>query len=149
MFYVIGDIDRAIDYSGRLLTDPNFNALSDEDRMFIDFNIASFLVEREYHSPTRDSHTRAQLCAEIDAILNSEPLSSQNDIASSVLDTRGLAKITFASTKEQARQGIEDCVRAVSLAPSEEAEVTAAYMELNVRLGWRRYFELENITRPR
>jgi hypothetical protein len=64
-------------------------------------------------------------------------------LQSSLLDTEGLMKITFAENTDQAREGIEACVTARALAPPEERYFADAYADLNLRLGWRRYFALE------
>lgn len=142
MFYVIGDLDRAIDYSHRLVNDSVFDVLPPAQRLLADFNRISFITEREYHTPTADEATRIKLRKEIESVLT-RIMELQETEISSTLDTQGLVKITFAQTKEEVRAGIEDCVRASGYAPAPERDVSQAYMDLNLRLGWRRYFDLE------
>lgn len=143
MFYVFGDLERAIDYASRLLHDPSFATMPSATRDYVEFNRACFMVEREYHAPTRDEPRRMELRAEVDRVLDARYRSASDDDKSSVLDSIGFAKITFARTREEVRAGIEDCVASASAAPLREKEVASAYMELNLRLGWRRYFEIE------
>jgi hypothetical protein len=144
VFYVIGDLDRAIDCASTIRENSQFKAILTPIRLAgIDFNQATFLIEREYHFPTHHATIRAELRKRIDDLLGAPELRAAKEMESSLLDTEGLAKITFAETKDQVRRGIEDCVTARSLAPDTEKEVARAYADLNMRLGWRRYFELE------
>ncbi len=149
MFYVIGDLDRAIDYSVDILEDPAFASLSDSRKARINFNRATFMIEREYHLPTMDKRAQDRLKREIEEILARPSVVALNKAnISEMRDTEGMLKITFAATKEEARLGIEDCVATRPLATKEHA-LTDAYADLNLRLGWRRYFELEIRERAR
>ena len=139
LYYVIGDIDRAVEYAEYLVADPEFSALSKRTKAINNFNRATFLVEREYHHPTQNSAIKAKLRAEIEEILAHSDMAVMPNAESSILDTRGLLRITFAQSQDEVRAGIEDCVRS----PPEERTVSDAYADLNLRLGWRRYFELE------
>ena len=143
LYYVIGDIDRAVEYAEYLVADPEFSALSKRTKAINNFNRATFLVEREYHHPTQNSAIKAKLRAEIEEILAHSDMAVMPNAESSILDTRGLLRITFAQSQDEVRAGIEDCVRARTLSPPEERTVSDAYADLNLRLGWRRYFELE------
>ncbi|MDB5575485.1 MAG: hypothetical protein JWR80_661 [Bradyrhizobium sp.] len=143
MYYVIGDLDRAIECAEYLCADPAFSLLSKRGRANMDFNRATFLIEREYHQPTQNAAMRAKLKTEIEELLAHPDLGVVPNADSSILDTVGLLKITFAQTQEEARSGIEDCVKARTLSPPQEQTVSDAYADLNLRLGWRRYFELE------
>jgi ppGpp synthetase/RelA/SpoT-type nucleotidyltranferase len=143
MYYVIGDLDRAIECAEYLNSAPAFATLSDVKKALIEFNRATFLCEREYHRPTQNSAMKASLRAEIEAILASPTLQLVPNVESSIKDTQGLAKIAFAETQDEVRLGIEDCAQARALSLPQEQTVTDAYADLNLRLGWRRYFELE------
>ena len=143
MYYVIGDLDRAIEYAEYLAADSNFSALSEETKQKLAFNRATFMIEREYHLPTRHASIRGKLKAEIENLLATSELHLKPTREASILDTRGLLKITFAETQDEVRAGIEDCVKARTLSPPEEQALTDVYADLNLRLGWRRYFELE------
>ena len=146
VYYVIGDIDRAIEYAEHLNSDPAFSDLSKRARTNIDFNRATFLIEREYHHPTKNQAMKDGLRQEIEKVLRNPDLRSMSatlDVESSIEDTMGLLKITFARTQDEARAGIEHCVKARGLSTPEEQTVSNAYADLNLRLGWRRYFELE------
>jgi len=101
------------------------------------------MIEREYHFPTINKHVRDLLNAEITETLNRPELQGIATIQSVLLDTMGLKKITFAGSTDEVREGIEDCVSARSNAPPEEREIADAYVDLNLRLGWRRYFVIE------
>jgi hypothetical protein len=143
MLYVIGDLDRAIDYAFDILNGRLASQLSNERRARIRFNRAAFLVEREYHSPTRHRETRESSKREIESVLGATAALALADMESAILDTKGLSKITFAMTKDDVRLGIEECTAARSNSPPDEKGISEAYVELNLRLGWRRYFELE------
>lgn len=144
MFYVTGDLERAIDYSVEILDGPTFARLSRERRAKLNFNLATFMIEREYHAPTLHPGSHAQLKREVEAKLSGPSLKKmRSGMESEFRDTEGLLKIAFADTKEQARSGIEDCVAARSARSPASDAVIGAYADLNMRLGWRRYFELE------
>jgi hypothetical protein len=143
LYYVIGDIDRAIEYAEHLTTDPAFSVLSEESRSKLKFNRATFLIEREYHHPTKNAEMKARLKAEIEEILNLPEVMVIANSDSSMLDTKGLLKITFADRQDPVREGIEDCVKARTMSLDHEQVLSDAYADLNLRLGWRRYFELE------
>lgn len=149
MYYVIGDLDRAIDSSAEILGAAAFANLSDRRKGRINFNRATFMIEREYHLPTTDQRARERLKRDIEGILAvPSVVAIKGETASEMLDTEGMRKITFAATKEEARLGIEDCVGARALGPV-DASVSDAYADLHMRLGWRRYFELEIRERTR
>lgn len=143
VFYVIGDLDAAIAQSDRIADDPNF-PLSKADRHIIDLNRANFLIEREYHQPTRHDASRRQLREDILAIIDDPALNEGADpnMRSCIMDTKGLFEITFGETSKDARRGLELCIRSTALAEDDKV-VTDAYLDLNMRLGWRRYFDLE------
>ncbi|EAV42598.1 hypothetical protein SIAM614_26588 [Stappia aggregata IAM 12614] len=149
MFYVIGDLDTAIDFSERLQKDKNYEEFPDDIRMMMITNCASFMTEREYHSPTADEEIRNKTKKEIEKALcdgfSYYKIESEPDAYSSILDTQGLMKITFAKTMDEVRQGIEDCIQAKDLSTPDEKQLSHAYMDLNLKLGWRRYFELETL----
>jgi hypothetical protein len=97
VFYVCGDIDRAVDYCDRVHSE-----LDDERRIVTKFNRVHFAVEREYHTPTLDKVGKAALRTELEAILNSPAVQGLSDQAS-VLDIAGLLKIAFADSVSDAR----------------------------------------------
>jgi ppGpp synthetase/RelA/SpoT-type nucleotidyltranferase len=144
MFYVLGDIDLAVEYSGSIKSSSWFSELPEAVRLQIEFNEATFLTEREYHSPTKEKHRRA-LRGQIEDVLKRQWAVATPDERSSIADTMGLVKITFGETKDEVKAGIEECISASQAAADEEKSVSAAYVDLNMRLGWRRYFELESI----
>ena len=101
------------------------------------------MIEREYHAPTVNEAVRLKLKTDILEVLNRPALRDIDGLQSSLLDTEGLMKITFAGSTDEVREGIEDCVTARTIASSEERYYADAYADLNLRLGWRRYFALE------
>ncbi|MFK0209476.1 hypothetical protein [Agrobacterium sp. NPDC090283] len=142
MFYVLGDIDLAVDYSTSIKSRPWFSKLPDAVRLQIEFNEATFLTEREYHAPSKKEQRKA-LRVYVEEIL--ERAVATEEERSSIADTMGLVKITFGENKDEVRAGIEECISASQDATEDEKSVSAAYVDLNMRLGWRRYFELEAI----
>jgi len=106
MFYVIGDLDRAIDYATEIVN-GRVPGVSEDRKARIDFNRVTFLAEREYHFPTSDQVGRERLRADIEAVLKSERVRALENIAADLRDTEGFVKITFAQTKDDVRLGIE------------------------------------------
>ena len=143
MFYAMGELDLAIDYSDQILEDARFNCLDPNRRMRIAFNRANFSVEREYHYPSPDKSQRDQIKADALASAEAIMVAAVDDAETSAADLRGMVAITFADTMEEVRDGIRQCMSAVPLSPQDEQDISEAYADLNVRLGWRRYFELE------
>ncbi len=143
MFYIMNNFDDAIRYADRLLDMLAGSKLESKALAVIRFNRAQFLVEREYHAPTKDAGDRAALRREIELVFDDEALRLNEDIESSIQDLRGLIQITFGDTKEEVRAGIGLCTDALAVAAEREKQVSDAYCELNMRLGWRRYFALE------
>jgi ppGpp synthetase/RelA/SpoT-type nucleotidyltranferase len=144
MFYVIGDLERAIDYTTDIFEGATFARLTAGRKARLDFNRATFMIEREYHFPTTDPPSRRQLKREILKMLSAPALVKlRRKGESEFRDTEGLLKIAFADNKDDARSGIEDCVAARSTASAAVRTLIDSYADLNMRLGWRRYFELE------
>lgn len=146
MFYVIGDLDRSIEYCELLTADTRFSRIKKDTKTILKFNRVAFLVEREYHLPTSHAASRNRIKADIEQTLRSADVRGMAEIGPAVLDTVGLKEITFAEIQEQVLAGIEKCLLARSKADTREKRVSDAYADLNLRLGWRRYFELEGRT---
>lgn len=144
VFYVIGDLDSAIEYCERIEADTVATEMDPADLIALRFNRVTFLIEREYHTPTRLASERATIEREVLSFLENPEVHNHpgRTFKSDLMDTQGLAMITFAKTSKDARDGIEKCLRAVQ-ASEQDLEITDAYADLHMRLGWRRYFELE------
>jgi len=143
MFYAMNELELSIAYSDKILKDGRYDpVISDKDWAKLEFNRANFVVEREYHFPTDDGRERTRLRAEASAALTAEGL-VDDETAAGVLDLEGMIHITFASTTEEVRKGIRKCIEAEKLSTEDEQGLSEAYANLNMRLGWRRYFELE------
>ena len=56
VFYICGDLDRAIDYCDRV-----YSKLDDERKTITKFNLVHFAIEREDHTPTLDDKGKACL----------------------------------------------------------------------------------------
>jgi len=143
MLYVMGELDLAIDYSDQILADSNFNCLDADRRVSIAFNRSNFLVEREYHYPSADKSQRDQIKSEALATAQDIETADVPGAEAGAADLRGLVAITFADTMDEVREGIRLCMNAAQHSPADEQDLSEAYADLNVRLGWRRYFELE------
>jgi len=144
VFYVIGDLDGAIEYCQQIEGDAAYAKMDPPDRLSLEFNRITFMIEREYHTPTQLKSERTAIEAEITAFFAKPALGDHpgKTFASDLMDTEGLAMITFATTSREARDGIEKCLRAAQIS-EDDAAITDAYADLHMRLGWRRYFELE------
>lgn len=144
VFYIIGDLDGAIEYCEQIEADPAYNTMSAPDRLSLEFNRITFMIEREYHTPTQLKSERDSIENEITAFFAKPALRTHpgKTFESDLMDTEGLAMITFATTSKVAREGIEKCLRAAQIS-KDDAAITDAYADLHMRLGWRRYFELE------
>lgn len=144
VLYVIGDLESAIDYSDLILKDANFAGMQEFRRTSVALNRIVFLIEREYHNPTSQEAQRAIIHNEIKAFLADPKLENHpdKDFRSVREDTEGMMIITFAKTAKETWEGIEKCIGAIKDV-EQDVSIAEAYAALNVRLGWRRYFELE------
>jgi hypothetical protein len=150
MYYVTGDLDGAIGIISQILDDNLFaENLSQSAKFLLSFNRATFIVEREYYEPTVDEEARTKLSEEVSAIIFSEEANSKDHLQASIVDTQGLFKIAFANSTNEIREGIELCVGARSLTPKEEEDLSDAYADLHLRLGWRRFFDFDNLSERR
>lgn len=146
IFYLMGQLELAMEYTDRLLKIDSLG-FDQKRRAMLTFNRANYLVELQYHMPTEDSAERSALEAEARAALVSPGLFDNDDIEASVIDLEGLIDVTFARTTDEVRAGIVKIGSAVEKAVPREKAVTDAYADLNMRRGWRRYFEVEVETR--
>lgn len=144
IFYARGDHDRAIDCSNRIL--EAFPAFSDDLEPRIRANLVAFRIEQAYHIMPEGRAFRENLERELRqelARLVMSPHMQQNP--SALRDSEGLLEIVFAQDLEQVRKGIAICHEAAKLPSTDTDVVIESFEDLNVRLGWRRYFELEVI----
>ncbi len=142
VFYVMGELALSVEYFDKLLENPRLE-LPTETVAKIRFNRLNPLVELEYHFPTDDHGQRTDLQEEVTRCLDDPELAKNPDIDASLADLRGLARITFATTTDEVREGIRQCEGATEFAVESEKEVSTAYADLNTRRGWRRFFEME------
>jgi ppGpp synthetase/RelA/SpoT-type nucleotidyltranferase len=141
-FYLMGQLELSIEYTDRMLGMESL-VFDEKTRAKLTFNRANSLVELQYHTPAVDAEEKQRRESEARAALVAPGLMENQDIEASVIDLEGLIEITFASTTDQVRAGIVKVgTAAASAAPGEKA-VSDAYADLNMRRGWRRYFELE------
>jgi ppGpp synthetase/RelA/SpoT-type nucleotidyltranferase len=141
-FYVVQSFDLAIDFVDRLLEKADAFALTNECRMLLMFNKATWLVERE---SMRRAKPAVAAAAQREAIRLLAEFQAGYDTSKFVelVDTEGLMKIVFGTTKEEVRKGIHLCNKGAALTTDEEeSPVAAAYAEWRAHIGWRRYFEL-------
>jgi ppGpp synthetase/RelA/SpoT-type nucleotidyltranferase len=146
MFYLMGQLELSVDYADRLLANEAF-AFDERTRAKLIFNRANSVVELEYHSPSQAGGDREELERQARAALVVPGLRDNEEIDASILDLEGLIDITFAGTTEQVRAGIVKVGAATAAAKDPERAVSDAYADLNMRRGWRRYFEVEAETR--
>lgn len=145
MYYIAGELDGAIDTSNGILRSPVFSAsLSSETLNLLRFNMATYIVEREYHEPTKHKASREALRTHVEEVLFNPEIIAQDGLKSAAIDSQGLFKIAFAEDIVEVREGIELCVTARGLATASEQDVTDAYADLHLRLGWRRFFHFED-----
>jgi len=144
VFYVLGDLESAISYSLWISQEKSFESMSEQDRVNLEFNRIDFLIEREFHQPTQQADQRREIRKQVEEFLSSLKPEQHPapDFESAVADARGMMMITFGTNATEVREGIEICVKARTLA-TEDIKVSDAYADLHMRLGWRRYFELE------
>lgn len=142
IYYVLGELDRAIDQSVRIRQDFS-NLLPEPNLARLHFNWAVYIVEREYHNPSKNTPERNALREQLYAAAEHPVMKGDPELAVSVTDFKGALAIAFATTTEEVSAGIRLCAEAPQGAAASEKEIAQAYSELNCRLGWRRYFEIE------
>lgn len=152
-FYVAGDLRKAIHFSDQLirdlsapLADPKAASLAQSDLAYVRFNRMSHLLDMELLLPTASESKRSKIEHECRECLSDPKIKTLPNIASALMDAEGLLEIVFGSTREAIRRGIEKCVASVGVAPQTEAMAANACLEWRLEAGWRRYFDVSEIT---
>lgn len=143
VFYALGDLDRSIEIAKQLLAHES-SKIGQPARVDLRANVVAFEIERAYHHPLRDKKQHFELGKRLKMeLIELNLLSGLQDQEGALEDSKGMHKIAFAETLEEVRDGIQICQRSCNMRTTDTLLVVEAYEELNVRLGWRRYFELE------
>ncbi len=138
-----GDLDQAIAYYRRLHSQHQRYKIGPEDLAVLRFNWANSLIERQYYEYTADSRERNAQIEEIDALIagsDNSPLILASPGA--IEDTNGFKMIAFAQETKEVQKGISLC-ESVRPTKREASPIAWDYVDLHVRLGWRRLFEIE------
>ncbi|WP_112437318.1 hypothetical protein [Rhizobium sp.] len=134
-----GDLDRAIEFSRTIL--DQFITLPDQTRMIVKWNLANFLVERQYFLP-ESSTAAAETKAEVEAILEEcEPL--RKDDPSGFFDFEGMMVVSFSNDPVEIKKAIKLIEKGVEGVKDEDMEFAEAFLELHSRMAWRRLLKLE------
>lgn len=143
-FYVIGDLQRAAQYTERLMTTVLKDKLSNAEAAGLEFNRLSYLLEFEQLRPTRSEARRKRLKAMVEEGLNDPNLKLVPGLASCIEDTQGLFDIVFGETSTEVKRGIAKCNEAAKNAAPDEKDVAEACRDWRLEAGWRRYFDLSD-----
>ena len=143
-FYVVGDLQRAAQYTSRLTSGLLEGRLSDFERDGFAFNRLSYLLEHEQLKPMRSASRRERLRLEIEEGLRAPNLREKPAMASAIGDTEGLFKIVFGATPAEVKAGIRECSSAADQATPDERDVAEACRDWRLEAGWRRYFDLSD-----
>lgn len=146
VFYVAGDLKRAVDYTEHL-AGGLLSHLDEAGQAELTFNRASFLLEIEHLRPSRGPTVRDALEAEVANALGHPALDDKGPMASAIMDSRGLFKIVFGKTPGEVREGIELCIRSADIAEGVDKPVAESCREWRLEAGWRQYFDLSDQTR--
>ncbi len=142
VYYARGDLDQAIESAEKLLAlGPTH--IDQQTSLDLRANILSFKAERAYFYPPSKQAKKALLEESTRELDDLEKAPELADTISALVDTRGLTLIACATTPKEVREGIQLCQEAARKGSVDKREIVEAYEELNVRLGWRRYFEIE------
>lgn len=134
-----GDLDRAIEIS-RLILDQ-FDALPDHTRKVVKWNLANFLVERQYFLPEAPA-VADETKAEVEAILvECEPLREEDP--SGFFDFEGMMVVSFSNNPAELKQAIKLIEKGIEGVKDEDMQFAEAFLELHSRMAWRRLLKLE------
>ena len=106
------------------------------------FNLAHFLLEKEYFDPT-DVAERNQVKDRIIALLDGCEAMKADD-PSAFYDAEGMINVVFGEDPSEVRQGIDLLQQGRDECHEDEKEFAASTFELHARLAWRRLADLEN-----
>jgi len=142
-FYALQDFERALEYTDRMLATAESLKLSGEGVGILEFNKATWLLERESLRPSKPA-VAASVGEEVEALLAAAKSKLPLTDDEGYKDTEGLRLIVYGTTKEDVRRGIRMCIEAGEPIEGDELEsaVAIAYAEWRNHVGWRRYFEM-------
>lgn len=134
-----GDLDRAIEVSRSIL--DRFHTLSEHSIRVVKWNLANFLVERQYFLPEAPS-VAAETKSEIEALLiECEPLRQLDP--SGFFDFEGMMIVSFSNDPIELKQAIKLIEKGVEGIAEDEKEFAEAFLELHSRMAWRRLLKVE------
>jgi ppGpp synthetase/RelA/SpoT-type nucleotidyltranferase len=142
-----GDLDLTIAYYEKIIAQFNRYKINANRLGQLQFNYANALIERQYYEPP-DEHERLRALQLVDQLIAKGVASkSIKSTPGAIDDTRGFKTIAFATNPDQVHEGIALCEKA---RPRKRSDFPLAwdYVDLHVRLGWRRLFEIDRPQLP-
>lgn len=135
--------EEAISCSREILS--SFSDMPHEEKMKIKFNLANFLVQREYFKKSEKSESD-KIKKEIELIIVECEYLEKFD-KSAFEDLRGMLLVCFAKNAKEVSEGINliDCGK--NGASDEDKELAEIFHALHSRLAWRRLLHLEDTAR--
>lgn len=119
------------------------NDMPQVDMEITKFNLANFLIEREYalrSKPTQREAVKAEILALVDGCTTLE----KSD-PSPFYDLRGMILVAFSDKPSDVSEGIKLIELGKTRAPKEDSELADTFYQLHTRLAWRRLLQLEDL----
>lgn len=135
--------DEAISCSKNIIT--KFSDMPPMDMMITKFNLANFLVQREYFQNPKKSESDIRK-EEINSLINECEELEKLD-RSAFEDLRGMLLVCFAECAEEVSEGIELINHGKNNATDKDKELAEIFHALHSRLAWRRLLHLEDTAR--
>ncbi|SUB01948.1 Region found in RelA / SpoT proteins [Pannonibacter phragmitetus] len=134
-----GDLDRAIDISRLIL--KRFHMLSDHCNRVVKWNLANFIVERQYFLP-EISPTVNDTKSEVESLVaECEPLRTLDP--SCFFDFEGMMIVAFSNDPLEIKKAIKLIEKGTEVVQENDMELAEAFLELHSRMAWRRLLKLE------
>ncbi|WP_299949815.1 hypothetical protein [uncultured Ruegeria sp.] len=118
------------------------DAMPRDDLAVTKFNLANFLVEREYFRKSKAAE-RETARSEVESLIKDCSKLEALD-PSAFHDLRGMMMVAFASTSSEVSQGIESIQEGLVTARKQDVELAETFYKLHTRLAWRRLLQLED-----
>lgn len=139
----VSQTDEAISCSRDIVS--HFSRMPSKERMITKFNLANFLVQREYFQRSEKVKSE-KLKEEIISLIN-ECHELEREDPSAFEDLRGMLLVSFAENANDVIEGITLIKNGKDNAEDVDDALATIFYELHSRLAWRRLLHLEDAER--
>jgi ppGpp synthetase/RelA/SpoT-type nucleotidyltranferase len=136
-----GDFVSAIDISQRSLDERK--DLGARSIITLKFNMANYLAEEACFSAPKDDEERSALRTRIELLIAECTSTKEEIIPNGFQDLRAMVEVALSDDPAKLRLAIDEIHQAMQSVPAKYADYASPYLELHLRVAWRRLLEVE------